>query len=152
MRRSAAAADWYYRFCASTTAGRHGRPGNPIYSTLSMQQLRRILHEHGDHQIPMLLQSLGRGCTDTDRSVAATMSWLPIGTLASRFRAKCTKQRCKMEPWQHRAIAYLRPAWASLITNCTPEKLRSRKRLRKALQKASSSLLPRSCREPRVVP
>ena len=45
---------------------------------------------------------------------------------------------------QHRAMAFMGLAWVSLITRCTPESPRSRRRSRMAVQKVSSSLSPAS--------
>ena len=68
----------------------------------------------------------------TVRKAAATISWWPLGTLASRLRAKWTRQRWCAAPWKQRPMAFTSPACWSEMTNLTPASPRVRKRAQEA--------------------
>ena len=57
---------------------------------------------------------------------ADTMGWWPLGMVASRFRAKWTRQRWWDAPWKHRLMADTSPVCWSEMTSCTPSRPRAR--------------------------
>ena len=71
-------------------------------------------------------------------AAATTVVWLR-GTWASAFLMKCTRQRCQVAPARLRAMAALRPSWASEMTSFTPLSPRFARLLRNALQNVSAS-------------
>jgi hypothetical protein len=100
--------------------------------------------EHRDHLIPLLLQRC-LVLLDEHRVKGGSHHVLAVFRhLGQEIAGKALRERCQLQTWQQRAMAFLSPAWASLITSCTPESPRSRRRRRKTDQKVSSSLSPTS--------
>src|SRR4051812_12253925 len=76
------------------------------------------------------------------RTVAATIACAVFGTRASRFRRKCTRQRCPAAPTNPSRTACLRPGYASQTTSCTPWSPRPTRLWKHARHSATSSLSP----------
>src|SRR3954465_599558 len=62
----------------------------------------------------------------------------PLGTCASAFLMKWTRQRCQVAPTT-RVMAFFNPSWASEITSFTPLSPRLARSRRKVVQKGSAS-------------
>jgi putative transposase len=73
------------------------------------------------------------------RTNVATSPCAAFGTLVSRLRMKCVRQRCQAAPRSTEAIASLSPGCASEITSSTPFSPRARRLRRNASHPAPSS-------------
>lgn len=82
------------------------------------------------------------GWAKTVRTIAATVSWAPLGTVESRLRMKWTRHRCQVDSLSTFAIAWRNPSWASEITSLTPFSPRLTSERRNDTQNWWSSLGP----------